>query len=169
MIIVIKGMTVSEAYSAVNGPILLIIAGAIGLGSAMQDTRFANCLATGIVSATKPAGRYALLAGIYLATAALGLVLNNAATVAIMGRIAISVSMEDQIPLGQLALLVTFSASACFMTPYGYQTNTYVMDAAKYTWGDFIKFGVPLQLCHMVMIVCMAEWLDKVSPGGEVP
>merc|ERR1711937_725061 len=115
----------------------------------MQQTRFANCVAQGVVTLVSTSN-FGLLIGIYLATCALGMVLNNAATVAIMGQIAISISAAQGKNLGQLALLVTFGASACFMTPYGYQTNTYVADAAGYTWGDFIKFGLPLQVLHML-------------------
>lgn len=169
VIFIIKGLTVEEAYDAVNGPILLIIAGALAMGSAMQTTRFANCAADGIVSLTKPLGTYCLFAGIYFATVAIGMVLNNAATVAIMGSIAIQVANDPDLDvnLGQLALLVTFAASACFMTPYGYQTNTFVADAAGYSWGDFIKFGMPLQLMHMVMIVLLVPFLEQVSPHGS--
>merc|ERR1712137_85584 len=161
------GLTVAEAYTEVNGPILLIIAGAIALGAAMKDSQFANCAANGIVVATQPLGSVALLAGIYLSTVAIGMVLNNAATVAIMGGIAQEITNGPNDPgvsLKQLALLVTFAASACYITPYGYQTNTYVQTAAGYTWGDFIKFGFPLQIMHMVMIVLLVPWLETISP-----
>jgi di/tricarboxylate transporter len=165
-IFLIKGITVEEAYSEVNGPILMIIAGALAMGAAMQQTRFANCVADGVV-ALVGTSNFGLLIGIYLATAALGMVLNNAATVAIMGQIAISVSQRQGNDLGQMALLVTFGASACFMTPYGYQTNTFVAEAAGYSWGDFIKFGLPLQVMHMLMIVFLVPWLVEISPHGH--
>jgi hypothetical protein len=170
-IFLIKGLTVEEAYTEVNGPILLIIAGAIALGSAMQDTQLASCMANGIVSATKPMGDAALLAGMYFATVAIGMVLNNAATVAIMGQIGISIvsSGQSEMPLGQLCLLITFAASACFMTPYGYQTNTFVADAVGYSWGEFIKFGAPLQIMHCILIVLLVPWLDQISPGSDMP
>merc|ERR1711865_250919 len=126
-------------------------------------------MANGIVSATKPMGDAALLAGMYFATVAIGMVLNNAATVAIMGQIGISIvqSGQTEMPLGQLCLLITFAASACFMTPYGYQTNTFVADAVGYSWGDFIKFGLPLQVMHMFMIAALVPWLVEVSPHGH--
>lgn len=53
------------------------------------------------------------------------------------------------------------------MTPYGYQTNTFVADAAGYTWGDFIKFGLPLQVLHMFMIAFLVPMLVEVSPHGN--
>jgi di/tricarboxylate transporter len=171
VIFLIKGLTVEEAYAEVNGPILMIIAGAIALGSAMQETNLAQCMANGIVSFTQPMGNFALLTGMYFATVAIGMVLNNAATVAIMGQIGISIVKggEADIELGQLCLLITFAASACFMTPYGYQTNTFVADAVGYSWGEFIKFGAPLQIVHCVMIVALVPWLETVSPGSDVP
>lgn len=168
MIFIIKGLTIEEAYAEVNGPILMIIAGALAMGAAMQQTRFANCVADGVV-ALVGSSNFGLLIGIYIATAALGMVLNNAATVAIMGQIALGISSREgsTIEIDQMALLVVYGASACFMTPYGYQTNTFVAEAAGYTWGDFIKFGMPLQVLHMLMIALLVPWLAEISPHGS--
>eukprot|EP00435_Cladocopium_sp_Y103_P025738 s1219_g6.t1 len=68
------------------------------------------------------------------------------------------------IPVGEMALIVTYAASACYTAPYGYQTNTLVLKAGGYAWGDFIKFGGALQLLHMCLVVAMAAWCAKFSP-----
>jgi di/tricarboxylate transporter len=169
MILLIKGLTVGEAYAELNGPILLIIAGALALGSAMQNTNLADCVAEGIISATDPMGDAALLAGLYFATCGIGMVIESAATVSLMGQIAISIVQSGQttMPLGQLCMLITLAACACFTTPYGYHCNTYVAIAGKYTWGDFVKFGAPLQVLHMILIVALVPWLYQVSPGSD--
>ena len=63
------------------------------------------------------------------------------------------------IAVGEMALIVTYAASACYMAPYGYQTNTLVLDAGGYVWADFLKFGGGLQVLHM--------WRGRSDkPGG---
>merc|ERR1712100_850674 len=111
------------------------------MGKAMQQTRLANCLAGVIVDLVKGGGPFAILIGLYVATVGVGQFLNSAANVAVMGSIGIPIAQQMEIPLGQIAMCVTYAASACYMAPYGYQTNTLVIKDGGYSWGDFIKFG----------------------------
>lgn len=46
-------------------------------------------------------------------------------------------------------------ASSAFLTPIAYQTNLMVLDSGRYSFGEFFKFGVLLQLLVCVVaIVC---------------
>jgi di/tricarboxylate transporter len=152
-----RGLTLSEAYSEVNASVLFTIVGALALGQAMDNTRLANCTASVIVSgAQSVGGAKAVLVGIYLATVGIGQFLNSAANVAIMGAIGKSVSVQIGMDVGEVALVITYAASACYMAPYGYQTNTLVKNAANYSWGDFVKFGGLLQFLHMIVCVLIS-------------
>ncbi|CAJ1409264.1 unnamed protein product [Effrenium voratum] len=157
-IVLVKGLRVQEVYSEINGPVLLTIVGALALGRAMEVSCLANCLAQAMVAATAPLGDTAVRLGIYLATIGLGQFLNSAANVAIMGQIAIPIAATMNIPVGQMALIVTYAASACYTAPYGYQTNTLVLKAGNYTWGDFIAFGGALQMLHMFLTILIVPF-----------
>jgi len=164
----VKGLTIAEAYSEVNAPVLFTIVGALALGTAMANTRLANCMAAMIVSVAKPMGPKAVLVGIYVATVGVGQFLNSAANVGIMGAIGIPIADQMGIPVGQLALLITYAASACYMAPFGYQTNTLVLQAVGYEWKDFIKFGGALQLVHLIVVVMMVGPLELIAPVAQI-
>ena len=168
-IIAVKGLKMEEAYGEVNGQVLLTIVGALVLGKAMEASCLASCAGQFVVFIARPLGSTAVCAGVYCVTIALGQFLNSAANVAIMGQVALSVAEEMQIPVGEIAMVVTYAASACYMAPYGYQTNTLVMMAGDYDWGEFIKFGGFMQLLHMCVVLSIASWCAKVSPVGAAP
>ena len=168
-IIAVKGLKMEEAYEEVNGQVLLTIVGALVLGKAMQASCLANCAGQLVVLVARPLGSTAVRAGIYCVTIVLGQFLNSAANVAIMGQVALSVAEEMQIPVGEVAMIVTYAASACYMAPYGYQTNTLVMLAGDYDWGDFIRFGGFLQMLHMCLVLVIAPWCAHISPVGVAP
>merc|ERR1712187_634115 len=156
-LILIKATDEKEAYKTVNPGLLLTIVGALALGDAVQHTGLAGCFAKYIVIATKPFGMYGVLFGLYLAAAGLGLFVTNAAAVAILGTIGKQIAAENSdINVQTMALLITYASSACWMSPYSYATNLMVMPVGNYTWGDFIKFGVPLQVLHMVVAVIIS-------------
>merc|ERR1711879_586816 len=87
---------------------------------------------------------------------------SNAAVVAILGDIGIRAAAQLKIPVPAVALLITYASSACWMSPYGYQTNLMVMPVGKYTWGDFLKFGVPLQVLHMIACVLITPFCAQL-------
>ena len=165
-IIAVKGLKMQEAYAEINGQVLLTIVGALVLGEAMEASCLANCTGQLVVLVARPLGKTAVCAGIYCATIALGQFLNSAANVAIMGQVALSVAEEMQIPVGEVAMIVTYAASACYMAPYGYQTNTLVMLAGGYEWADFMKFGGALQFLHMCLVLAVSPLCARVSPVG---
>ena len=59
-----------------------------------------------------------------------GFFVTNAAVVAIMGQIGAQIALDNPelgVSLGEVCLVVVYAASACWCTPYGYQTNLMVM------------------------------------------
>ena len=73
------------------------------------------------------------------------IVSNNAAAV-IGTPIAVSIAMELGLPLEPFVLAVLFGANLSFVTPMAYKTNLLVMNAGGYTFGDFVRIGLPLTL-----------------------
>jgi len=169
--IITKATTVKEAYSAVNSGVLLSIVGAIALGDAVESTGLANYLAEVVVAVCVPYGKYAVLLGLYVAAAGLGLVITNPAVVAILGEIGTRTGMNPQcnIPVETIAIVLVLASSNCYMSPYAYASNLMVMPVGKYTWGDYIKFGGPLQFIHMIVTIIVAPWCMEFNKAFLAP
>ena len=83
---------------------------------------------------------------IYVATVLLSNIVANNAAAALMYPIAAKIAREQGISQTNMAFLLMLAASACFMSPFGYQTNLMVYGPGGYTTLDFIKFGGPMQV-----------------------
>ncbi|MFO7495475.1 MAG: SLC13 family permease [Desulfobacterales bacterium] len=86
-------------------------------------------------------------------TALLGLFISNTATAVLMAPIALAVAKDLHASPYPFAMIVALAASAAFMTPISSPVNTLVVGPGGYTFGDFVKVGVPFTL--VVMVVCV--------------
>ncbi len=139
-------LDIRDAYNAVEWNVLFLIYGMLGIGLAMEKTGGAEWIASGVVGSMSHLGPLPILAGIYLLTFILTELVTNNAVAILMTPIAISVAMSLDVDPRPFLVAVMFAASASFITPIGYQTNTYVYGAGGYKFGDFIKVGLPLSL-----------------------
>ncbi|MDE0835945.1 MAG: SLC13 family permease [Akkermansiaceae bacterium] len=135
-----------NAYKAIEWDVLFMIYGMLGIGMAMQKTGGAEWIAMGVVGGMESYGPLAILAGIYLLTLILTELVTNNAVAILMTPIAISVALSLGVNPRPFLVAVMFAASASFITPIGYQTNTYVYGAGGYRFSDFIRVGLPLSL-----------------------
>jgi di/tricarboxylate transporter len=140
-----------EAIAALDAPVLLLIASSIPLGLAMERCGLADTVAHGIVTALGGLGPVAVLSGFYLATSVLTALLSNNATAVLMTPLALGTATALGVDPKPFLLAVMFGASACFVTPIGYQTNLIVMGPGGYTFGDFFRFGLPLNVLLWLM------------------
>ena len=137
-------LTPGEARRAVDLDVILVIAGAFGLGAAMATSGLADRLAGTLIGGLGFLGSVGVLAGIVLATLALlGFITNNAAAV-LMFPIAMSTAASLGLDQRAFAIAIAITASASFITPIAYQTNLMVYGPGGYRFGDYARLGVPL-------------------------
>jgi di/tricarboxylate transporter len=154
-----------QAYRSVDWSLLFLIYSTLALGLAMQQTGAAEYIAGNFAAwATEVAPvdwkPFILLAVVFVLTVAVTELLSNNATVVLMMPIALGAATELGLDPRPFAIATTIAASACFSTPIGYQTNTYVYSAGGYRFTDFTKFGLPLNLLYFVgaMIIIPLVW-----------
>jgi di/tricarboxylate transporter len=149
-----------RALGSLNTDVLLIVAAAIGLGIAMQTSGLAGVLASGVEVASTYGGVLLALAMVVVGTIVLTELVTNVAAAGIMVPIALDAATRlDAEPTG-FAVAVAIAASASFLTPIGYQTNTIVYGLGGYRFGDYWRLGLPLTTSVLVvtLLVVPAVW-----------
>ena len=146
-----------DARRAVDIPVLIVIAAALGLGRAIETTGLATTVAHILTEHASTFGVVGVVAAVYIATSLLtDLIANNAA--ALMVGVGLAASQELGVPPEAFAIAVAIAASASFLTPIGYQTNLMVLAAGGYRFSDFTKTGLFVSPIVAIIAITMI-WL----------
>ena len=144
LMVATRCLRADEAMSSLDGATLLLLAGTIPMGIAMQKTGLAQLLVDQLVSLAGQVSPVVMLSLFYLFTSLLTQLISNNAVAVLLTPIALSLATTLQVNPQPLLMTIAFGASASFMTPMGYQTNAIVRGAGGYTFGDYLRIGVPL-------------------------
>jgi di/tricarboxylate transporter len=155
--VLLRCCTGPQARRSIEFPVLIVIAAAFGIGTAMQNSGLAGFIANNVLGFAVGWGSLGLLAAIYLTTVLFtSLITNNAAAVLVFP---IAISLAEKAGMTNftpVAICIAIGASAEFITPIGYQTNLMVMGPGRYKWLDYTRFGGPLMLICGAVCVFMA-------------
>ena len=125
---------------------LLLIAGTIALGTAMQKTGLSQIFAETFLSVFNGLPTVAILGAMILLTSICTQILSNNATAVLLLPIAISTALGLGVDPKPFIVGICFGASACFASPVGYQTNLMVYGPGGYSFTDYMKLGIPLNI-----------------------
>ena len=151
-------INLDQAYRAIQWKGLILIVGMLPFALALDRTGGVDLAAHALVAAVGEAGPYAVLALLYLVTVALGLFIVNTANAVLLIPVALAVAEELQASPYPFAMIVALGASSAFMTPIS-PINTLVTTAGGYSFGDFVRLGLPLTLIVGVVSVLLVPWL----------
>ncbi len=154
-LVVLRCLRPEEAYAAVDWRVIILLAGVLPLGIALQKSGGADWVAQHALGWLSGYGPLVTLAAIYLLTALMTEVMSNNAAAVLVVPIAISTAESMGVDAKPFLVAVAFAASTSFATPVGYQTNTMVYTAGGYRFSDFPKIGIPLNLLFWAMAVIL--------------
>ncbi|MGM9674292.1 MAG: SLC13 family permease [Bacteroidaceae bacterium] len=153
--------SVDAAYKTINWESLVLIAAMMPMATALEKTGVSAIVSHSLVAALGSLGPTALLCGVYFTTSLLTMFISNTATAVLMAPISMSAASELSVSPLPFLFAVTLGASMCFASPFSTPPNALVMQAGGYSFADYVKVGLPLQL---IMGVVMTLVLPLLFP-----
>ena len=145
--------SVEAAYKTINWQTIVLFAAMLPMSTALEKTGVSEMISGAIVTGLGGSGPMLLLAGIYAATSVMTIFISNTVTAVLMAPIALQCAMQIGVSPVPFMFAVTVAASMCFASPFSTPPNALVMSAGQYTFMDYVKVGLPLQILMGVVMV----------------
>lgn len=158
LLMVLTGCTrsVDNAYKMIGWESIVLIAGMMPMSTALSNTEISKMIAEGLVSWLQGVGPMAVMAGVYVVTSLLSTFISNSATAILVAPIAWAAAEGMGVSPMPFMMAAAVAASACFATPICTPPNAMVMNAGHYTFMDYVKVGLPLQIVMgIVAVLCI--------------
>lgn len=155
LILVTRCIDTDEAWSSIDGDVLVLIFGMLAVGAALEEAGSIQLLIGEIAPLLSGLSPIALLFVVYACSSILTEAISNNAVAVIMTPLAIGLGTDLGVDPRPLVIAVMFAASASFATPISYQTNTMVYAAGDYRFIDFVKIGIPMNIA-VGLTTCVA-------------
>lgn len=152
-------LPLSELYSVVDWPVVVLLASMIPLGTALEAAGGTELIARAMLGATAGLPVWAVLALLMAVTMTLTDVLNNNATVVVAAPVAIQMAQTLGVSADPFLMAVAVSASCAFLTPIGDEANTLILGPGGYRFGDYWRMGLPLEILIVVVSIPMILWV----------
>ncbi len=145
----------ASAYRSIDWKTIVLIVGMLPFSVALERTGGVDLAAEGLKNLTAGAGNSIVLAMLFAITAALGMFISNTATAVLMAPVALAVAHELGVSPYPFAMTVALAASTAFMTPVSSPVNTLVVAPGRYSFGDFVRIGVPFSIIVLIVSVIL--------------
>ena len=144
---------VEAAYKTINWESIVLIAAMLPMSLALEKTGASEYISNSLVSGLGAYGPLALMAGIYFTTSLMTMFISNTATAVLLAPIALQSAQQIGVSPVPFLFAVTLGASMCFASPFSTPPNALVMPAGQYTFADYIKVGLPLQIIMGIVMI----------------
>ncbi len=144
---------IEDAYKTINWESIVLIGAMMPMSYALEKTGVSAMVSGSLVSGLSDFGPTAIMAGIYLTTSVMTLFISNTATAVLMAPIALSSAVSLGVSPLPFLFAVSFAASLCFASPFSTPPNALVMPAGQYSFNDYVKVGLPLQILLGILMI----------------
>jgi di/tricarboxylate transporter len=152
-------LSLREAYRSIQWPIVVLLGAMLSMGVAMEQTGADQLIADQILRSSSFISPTVLLVIIMLGTMMLSDIVNNAASVVLMGSIAVGVAQGLGVSIEPFLVAVAVGGACAFLTPIGHEANVLVFEVGGYEFGDYWRLGLPLELLITAVTVPILLWL----------
>ena len=150
---------VEAAYKTINWESIVLIAAMMPMSQALEKTGASEYISNSLVSGLGSYGPLALMAGIYFTTSLITMFISNTATAVLLAPIAMSSAIQIGVDPTPFLFAVAVGASMCFASPFSTPPNALVMPAGQYTFMDYVKVGLPLQIIMGIVMILVLPLL----------
>lgn len=144
---------VEAAYKTINWESIVLIAAMLPMSLALEKTGASEYISNTLVSGLGSYGPLTLMAGIYFTTSLMTMFISNTATAVLLAPIALQSAIQIGVSPIPFLFAVTVGASMCFASPFSTPPNALVMPAGQYTFMDYVKVGLPLQIIMGIVMI----------------
>ncbi len=163
--LVLRSLTMQEAYEAIEWPVLILLGALIPVSEAIRTTGGTDLIAGWLSLGVQHLPPVGALAAIMVVAMAVTPFLNNAATVLMLGPIAASLAARLGLAVDPFLMAVAVGAACDFLTPIGHQCNTLVMGPGGYRFTDYPRLGLPLSLLVVLVGVPLIAFVWPLTGG----
>ena len=151
--------SMEAAYKSINWQTIVLFAAMLPMSIALEKTGVSTTIADSMVTWLGGSGPRLMLAGIYAATSIMTIFISNTVTAVLMAPIALQCAMQINVSPVPFMFAVTVAASMCFASPFSTPPNALVMSAGQYTFMDYVKVGLPMQILMGIVMVLVLPLL----------
>ena len=170
-LLVLKVLSIQDAYESIDWSVIFLIAALIPLGQALHTTQADITISNFILYVadrmlpffSEDTYYIIIISSLYLLSMIISSFLSNAAVAIVFTPIAIAISNYSGIDPRPLIFAVCLGASNSFLTPIGYQTNMMVYAPGQYRFNDFIKVGLPLSIIFWLLATYLITYFWPIQ------
>lgn len=157
--VLLRVVTIEQAYLGVNWTTILLVAGMLPMSTAITVSGAGEMIATRIIDLVGAAGPTALLAGLFLITVLFSQLISNTATALVMIPVGVSAAAQLDISARPVLMSLCVGAAVAFLTPVATPANMMVMGPAGYRFGDYWRLGLPITLLFGLVAVLLVPFI----------
>lgn len=151
IMIVTNLVPLKQAYGSIEWPILLLIGSMITVGVALQESGGADIIADFILSLSGLLNPATMVIMTLLITIIIANIVNATVSAVIMAPIALFLASGLGVSVDPFLMAVAIGSTSVFLTAYGHESNSLVMEAGGYTFKDYLRVGLPLEILIIIL------------------
>ncbi|MCF4099488.1 SLC13 family permease [Maritalea mediterranea] len=144
---------IRELYDTIEWPVVVLLGSMIPLGSALESSGGTQLIVNGLAAATADLPAWVALTLLMIVTMTLSDVLNNTATAIVAAPIAVGLASQMGVNPDTFLMAVAIAASCAFLTPIGHKNNMLVLGPGGYSFSDYWRMGLPLEIIIVAVSV----------------
>ena len=159
LMVVLNIVPPRDIYDSVDWPVIVLLGAMIPVGQAMEAHGVTLLIASTILELFSNFPPVFALAIVLVLTMTLSDIMNNAATAVVMAPVAANMAQQLGVNVDPFLMAVAIGASCAFLTPIGHQNNTLIMGPGGYSFGDYWRLGLPLEILIVAVSLPMLLWI----------